>query len=955
MSMANFNDEIQKRFERYLSIKMGTNLKIKRNPDGTPMIHPFDPSAIEGESYDFDNNFVIHGNLGIVVYLSIDNVKCDVESEGHCFEDVSGYGNFLDAFIDADPGVKDVWPIARVGAANAPDSGGGDGPNNLGVAIGVTICVLIVLSIGVVTQTGRKRKAKGITWFPDGFSIPQGLTGGGSGTKRPRVGQEMSTYPSTMDMSGGYMDGWSDDDPQEIPINKRTRMEPEFSSGQTMVTEYDDGDSRQWTQQHLNAADIRNPDIIGALTPPQGDAASKAEIMNDVDVRGPMGMTPLMIASIRSGGLDTGDADGLYEDNMGDDGTSAVIADLIGHGADPSSQMDKTGENALHLAARYARADAAKKLLEASAFDPNAMDNTGRTPLHAAVAADAQGVFHILLKNRATNLNAKTADGTTPLILAARLAIESMVEQLIEADAEINLADENGRTALHWAAAVNNVDAVNVLLANGANRDAQDSKDETPLYMAAKEGSYQAARALLDHCANRDIQDHMDRLPIHIAQEKMHQDIVELLNEHIPPAPTMAPSAAALHHHSFMGSPPSHLVHSPPSGAAASGGAKPKTKAKRAPRNSTDEIAASETLPRSVGGKKPSVRRKKHDSTSYDQQSLSPEVLGMLLPEPSSQNGHPLAVSHPNLEEMAAGKRPPPPPPPSYEASVVNTAMARSMQALQGGMPGQQGLESQYKGFQQQQQQHQRQQQQQHQQQVPHSRQQSMPVAMGYNAGGSNSNNAGHLSPPHSNGGQQVHSPSALSPHMSSSMIMSPPQSIQSNHSMSSMNSPPQHQQQQQQGPSGPSPVKTTSPQPLQQQAPPPARSTAQLPTSPTHLAAMRGNMQQQQLMQQHQQQAQFGQQFVYPTPPHNGNGQQQQVNNGASNFLTPSPDSPWSSASPQSHSDWSEAGGVHSPPSMHQQQQMQKQQQLHMQQQQMLQQQQQHQQQQQQGDGVLI
>merc|ERR1719412_200275 len=101
-------------------------------------------------------------------------------------------------------------------------------------------------------------------------------------------------------------------------------------------------------------------------------------------------------------------------------------------------------------------------------------------------------------------------------------------------------------------------------------------------------------------------------------------------------------------------------------------------------------------------------------------------------------------------------------------------------------MPGQQSLESQYKGFQQTgQQQHQQ------QQQVPHPRQQSMPVAMGYNG-----SNNGHLSPPHSNSGQQVHSPSALSPHMSSSMIMSPPQSIQSNHSMSSMNSPPQQQQQ---------------------------------------------------------------------------------------------------------------------------------------------------------------
>lgn len=82
----------------------------------------------------------------------------------------------------------------------------------------------------------------------------------------------------------------------------------------------------------------------------------------------------------------------------------------------------------------------------------------------------------ILLRNRATNLNARMHDGTTPLILAARLAIEGMVEDLINADADINAADNSGKTALHWAAAVNNVDAVNILLAHGANRDAQDDK-----------------------------------------------------------------------------------------------------------------------------------------------------------------------------------------------------------------------------------------------------------------------------------------------------------------------------------------------------------------------------------------------------------------------------------------------------------------------------------------------
>jgi len=53
-----------------------------------------------------------------------------------------------------------------------------------------------------------------------------------------------------------------------------------------------------------------------------------------------------------------------------------------------------TGETPLHLAARYMRADVAKKLLDAGAT-PLAQDNCGRTPLHAAIAADAWGVFQV--------------------------------------------------------------------------------------------------------------------------------------------------------------------------------------------------------------------------------------------------------------------------------------------------------------------------------------------------------------------------------------------------------------------------------------------------------------------------------------------------------------------------------------------------------------------------------
>lgn len=132
----------------------------------------------------------------------------------------------------------------------------------------------------------------------------------------------------------------------------------------------------------------------------------------------------------------------------------------------------------------------------------------------------------------------------------------------------------------------------------------------------------------------------------------------------------------------------------------------------------------------------------------------------------------------------------------------------------------------------------------------------------------------------------------------------------------------------------------TLSPQASYMGSPSPAKSRPSLPTSPTHIAAMRqathqkhggipsvgfdfdlsypSNQQQQILQQQtqqqqtQQQQQQTQQYYQYLTPPSHHSGPDvtpQHLMQAPESFPTPSPDSPghWSSSSPRSNSDWSE------------------------------------------------
>ncbi|XP_048844850.1 neurogenic locus notch homolog protein 1-like [Brienomyrus brachyistius] len=478
---------------RELGMTLHTNLRVHRDANGDDMLLPDYGPGAQGK--------------GSKVFLEIDNRQCAAQANSRCFSTAEQAAAFLTAVHWETPLDLPLVSIRSEQEEKKP-------PDQTNMLYLIALVVGPVLFILVVLVAKRKRKLTTL-WLPEGFLI-------NSQRRREPVGQD------NMDLEdmkpGEYSPVNSDLNQRWLHGETRAKKIKVEDVSLLPADEAMPGpDLREWAPQHHRAADL-------TLTPPQAEMDSL-----DVNIRGPDGLTPLMLASVCHGGMV--DSENLPEEAEGEEEDSEqearpnIITDLVALGATLQAQTDGMGETALHLAARYARSDATKRLLDAGA-DANAQDRMGRTPLHAAVAADAQGVFQILIRNRATDLNARMDDGTTPLILAARLAVEGMVEQLAHCHADVNAVDVHGKSALHWAAAVNNVEAVLILVKNGANRDLQDLKEETPLFLAAREGSFDAARVLLDHCCSRDITDHLDQLPRDVACERMHHDIVQLLDHY---------------------------------------------------------------------------------------------------------------------------------------------------------------------------------------------------------------------------------------------------------------------------------------------------------------------------------------------------------------------------------------------------------------------------------------
>ncbi|RDW72686.1 uncharacterized protein DSM5745_07858 [Aspergillus mulundensis] len=117
-------------------------------------------------------------------------------------------------------------------------------------------------------------------------------------------------------------------------------------------------------------------------------------------------------------------------------------------------------------------------------------DNEGTVPVHAAAMTDESLVWWLITKG--ADISARTHDKETPLHLAALARQSNIIGLLLETYTKaervkaVNEADIHGRTPLHYACCSGRPESVRLLLDAGADVGIADRADCTPLHACAQ-------------------------------------------------------------------------------------------------------------------------------------------------------------------------------------------------------------------------------------------------------------------------------------------------------------------------------------------------------------------------------------------------------------------------------------------------------------------------------------
>ncbi|KAK3890219.1 hypothetical protein Pcinc_005754 [Petrolisthes cinctipes] len=167
-----------------------------------------------------------------------------------------------------------------------------------------------------------------------------------------------------------------------------------------------------------------------------------------------------------------------------------------------------------------------------AATPKDGVGNGTRTPLQEAAAGSQEKVVAALLEAGA-QVEAVSSDdeGMRALHLACCTGGDRIVQQLLQAGADIHARDGTGWTALHVACKQGQAEVVQVLVAAGADIEAIALGGWQAIHRAALWGHSQVIHALLDGGADIEAKGVDDCRPIHYAAMRGHIKVLEALVE----------------------------------------------------------------------------------------------------------------------------------------------------------------------------------------------------------------------------------------------------------------------------------------------------------------------------------------------------------------------------------------------------------------------------------------
>jgi ankyrin repeat protein len=184
------------------------------------------------------------------------------------------------------------------------------------------------------------------------------------------------------------------------------------------------------------------------------------------------------------------------------DDKEAAMALLRG-GANPNA-IDLAGVPAIVLSVSRKQTEVVKLLIEKGADAEGAV--SGPTDLFPLLGASSNGSREIVeeLLNAGADVNRRNAIGGTALMVSSYLGQHDVVEILLRRGAEVDTIDKNGYTALMYAANSGHLEIARLLINAKANVNAKDGTDSTPLMFAAQRGDVEMLKLLLTNGANKD-------------------------------------------------------------------------------------------------------------------------------------------------------------------------------------------------------------------------------------------------------------------------------------------------------------------------------------------------------------------------------------------------------------------------------------------------------------------